>query len=158
YPSTDTLFTLNSATRIAFTANGAPPPVPLSAGGVLNVFAPDVEQGGTLVAPLGTINLGTAALSDTISFASVVSTRDDFGSPGAAGLGEWDFTATSSLDQSILSSLLPGQSVSLTNGGVTVQGVVEQLTSGTLAVNVTSLTGTAIGGPAPASGSTWSIT
>jgi filamentous hemagglutinin len=59
YPATETNFTLASATRVAFNANGAPPPAPLSVGGVLNVFAPDIEQNGTLRAPTGTINLGS---------------------------------------------------------------------------------------------------
>jgi hypothetical protein len=44
---------------ISFTANGAPPQAPLSAGGVLNVFAPVIDQSGTLRAPTGTITLGS---------------------------------------------------------------------------------------------------
>ena len=115
YPSTDTLFTLNSETsKIVLTANGTAPPTPLSAGGVLNILAPDVEQGGTLVAPLGTINLGAAAQNDTATFVRIVATANDFHSSGAVGLGEWDFTTTLPPDQNFLPGLLAGQSVSLT--------------------------------------------
>jgi hypothetical protein len=61
--------------------------------------------------------------------------------------------------------LLPGESVTLTNGGVTVYGIVEELTSSeaannttnwTLAVNVTSFAGIAVGAGAP--GGTGTVT
>jgi hypothetical protein len=58
YPTTDSTFTLASATTLSFAANGAPPLAPYSAGGTLNIYAPNIIQGGTLRAPTGTINLG----------------------------------------------------------------------------------------------------
>jgi filamentous hemagglutinin family protein len=62
YPTTGATFTLASPTEIAFMANGAPPlQAPLSAGGTLNVYAPTIDQFGTLRAPTGAINLGFAA-------------------------------------------------------------------------------------------------
>ena len=60
YPTTDTNFTLASASKIVFAANGAPLQAPLSAGGVLNIDAPEIDQSGTLRAPTGSINLGSA--------------------------------------------------------------------------------------------------
>jgi filamentous hemagglutinin family protein len=47
---------------------GPSPQLPLSAGGVLSVFADTIVQGGTLEAPIGTINLGaTAAVTDPLT-------------------------------------------------------------------------------------------
>ncbi len=40
-------------------------PLPLSAGGMLNIFATSIFQDGTLEAPFGTINLGSLANSST---------------------------------------------------------------------------------------------
>ena len=67
YPPTDTSFTLaasdyasNGVTRpgtITVAGSGVRP-LPLSGGGVLNLYATQITQGGTLRAPLGAINLG----------------------------------------------------------------------------------------------------
>ena len=72
YPTTDTTFTLASASTISFTANGTPPQAPLSVGGTLNVYAPEIDQSGTLRAPTGSIALGstTAQAFDGVSIAS----------------------------------------------------------------------------------------
>lgn len=69
YPSTDTAFLLMSQglapetadgihNTIAFRSNGKAPVTPYSAGGQLLVDAPAIDQGGALIAPLGTIQLG----------------------------------------------------------------------------------------------------
>ena len=41
-------------------SNGVARPLPLSAGGTLNVYGTNIVQNGTLAAPFGTINLGAA--------------------------------------------------------------------------------------------------
>lgn len=69
YPTTGSTYLLMSLSRapsgasgthntIAFASNGAPPTAPLSAGGAFLVDAGTILQGGVLVAPLGTIQLG----------------------------------------------------------------------------------------------------
>lgn len=68
YPPSATIFTiaaydyevhdgLSLPGTITFTGSGERP-LPLSAGGVLNVYASTIHQGGFLRAPIGTINLG----------------------------------------------------------------------------------------------------
>jgi filamentous hemagglutinin family protein len=82
YPSTGSTFTLASAQKIVFTANGAPPMAPLSAGGVLNVYAPEIDQSGTLRAPTGVINLGSASTQtlDGVSIAAAATVNLGAGS------------------------------------------------------------------------------
>jgi filamentous hemagglutinin family protein len=82
YPSTGSTFTLASAQKIVFTANGAPPVAPLSAGGVLNVYAPEIDQSGTLRAPTGVINLGSASAQtlDGVSIAAAATVNLGAGS------------------------------------------------------------------------------
>lgn len=67
YPSTGVTFTIAA---YDYTLNGVAQPgsvtirqsgvaqLPLSAGGTLNIYASKIDQGGTLVAPFGAINLG----------------------------------------------------------------------------------------------------
>jgi len=68
YPTTATTFTLAAfdhdgvAGSVTIHGSGADS-LPLSAGGTLNIFATDITQGGTLRAPLGTINLGSGVTS-----------------------------------------------------------------------------------------------
>jgi filamentous hemagglutinin family protein len=65
YPVTQTNFTIAAldpaaATgSVAIIANGNSRPLPLSVGGVLDVFATTITQDGVLRAPIGTINLGS---------------------------------------------------------------------------------------------------
>ena len=89
YPATDMSFTLaaydyNAAgVAVASGVNkgsikiegGDQRPLPLSAGGSLNVYASSIRQGGTLVAPFGQINLGNGALLKQAD--GVVLTRSD---------------------------------------------------------------------------------
>ncbi len=59
YPTSLTTYTIaaeGANSKVSFNGNGTPTTV-LSAGGVLNVQAATIEQGGVLKAPLGTINL-----------------------------------------------------------------------------------------------------
>jgi filamentous hemagglutinin family protein len=68
YPVTDTTFTLAAydhgatAGSITILRSGSDA-LPLSAGGQLNIYASDIVQAGVLVAPLGTINLGSGVTS-----------------------------------------------------------------------------------------------
>ncbi|MGA3170395.1 MAG: filamentous hemagglutinin family protein [Chthoniobacteraceae bacterium] len=68
YPATETVFTIaaydytNSSSvqedgSVTIEGSGERQ-LPLSAGGTLNIYAANIDQDGTLVAPLGTINLG----------------------------------------------------------------------------------------------------
>lgn len=63
---------------VSFSASGVRS-LPLSAGGTLNVYASTINQGGTLVAPAGVINLGWdgtgAGPQDALSGAGIVSGR-----------------------------------------------------------------------------------
>jgi len=68
YPTTATTFTIaaydHGGVAGSVTINGSGTrALPLSAGGTLNIFASDITQGGTLRAPLGTINLGSGVTS-----------------------------------------------------------------------------------------------
>jgi hypothetical protein len=130
YPSTGTNYTLSSETSVSFFANGAPPATPLSAGGVLNVLAPTINQYGTLRAPMGTINFGATAGSQTAS-----------GSGGDAnGVGNWTFFTETQ-------NFAIGQSVTLTSddGQVTLSGIVLSFNLGqeTMSIAVTSASGPA---------------
>lgn len=59
-------------------------PVPLSAGGTLNVYASNIVQGGTLRAPLGTINLGAVGTeTDLLSGGSFATTQKLMMQPGS---------------------------------------------------------------------------
>jgi filamentous hemagglutinin len=84
YPMTETSFTLaaydhNGVAGTITIAGSAARPLPLSAGGTLNVYATDISQGGELRAPIGTINLGsgvtTASPTDPIGGGTFDSTQ-----------------------------------------------------------------------------------
>ena len=72
YPTTENTFTIaaydyngqsgNSSITIAGSGNRQ---LPYSAGGVLNLYASNIQQGGVLRAPLGAINLGSGVLGAT---------------------------------------------------------------------------------------------
>ena len=62
YPVTAVNFTIQTPGNVTFAAPaGSNTSIPLSAGGGITVIASNIEQGGNLFAPLGTIVLGTAA-------------------------------------------------------------------------------------------------
>jgi filamentous hemagglutinin family protein len=72
YPTTENTFTIaaydyngmtgNSSITIAKSGDRQ---LPLSAGGVLNLYASNITQGGVLRAPLGTINIGSGIVGAT---------------------------------------------------------------------------------------------
>ena len=67
YPASGVDFTLKSSGKdgqITFLGNGSAAAAPLSAGGSLTVDATIINQAGTLLAPLGTIQLGAATSAD----------------------------------------------------------------------------------------------
>jgi filamentous hemagglutinin len=67
YPTTDTTFAISAfdppsdsgSVTILTPENGELPGLPLSAGGVLDIYGQTITQGGVLRAPMGTINLGS---------------------------------------------------------------------------------------------------
>ncbi len=87
YPPTETTFTIaaydisgqpgSGSINITAPAGQTLPPLPLSAGATLNIFASNIVQGGVLRAPIGTINLGSAspARAWAIRFRERISTR-----------------------------------------------------------------------------------
>jgi len=86
YPPTESTFTIEAnAVSITAPAGQAPPSLPLSAGGTLNIEANSIEQAGVLRAPFGIINLGTAATqSITLASGGITSV---FGVDPATGVG-----------------------------------------------------------------------
>ena len=84
YPSTNTSYTLASQTQVVFMANGPAPQAPLSAGGELDVYAPVIQQFGTLRAPTGSITLGST--TDVSSTADVPLPLDGLTIPKTATL------------------------------------------------------------------------
>lgn len=64
-----------AATAIRIAGNGAPAPVPLSAGGSLLLDATTIEQGGVLRAPGGTLVLGAADPSNADTLAAFGNVR-----------------------------------------------------------------------------------
>jgi filamentous hemagglutinin family protein len=158
YPSTDTEFSLDSGTSITFLANGAAPQTPLSTSGVLNVFAPVIRQGGTLRAPTGTINLGAGRQTDLGKVVNDPSSQFQAAQNGTTGI--WQFTTTGE-------TFVPGQMVTITDGAITVSGIVSALTSSgtdgntvwTLSVDVNALSvnGRSVSNLSIAPGDNWTI-
>jgi filamentous hemagglutinin len=80
YPTTDTTFAITAfdpssgsgSVTISTPAGGALPPLPLSAGGTLDIYAATITQGGVLRAPMGTINLGSLSSSDGLPVSNTV--------------------------------------------------------------------------------------
>jgi len=75
YPTSGTTFTLAGSgadSRIEIDAQGAAPPAPLSAGGIVVITAPTIVQAGTLRAPFGSIELD-ASQSLTLAAGSLTS-------------------------------------------------------------------------------------
>lgn len=60
---------LDGSGRLNFAANGLTPQAPLSAGGSITAWAPNIVQAGRLVAPFGSITLGNTdtAVSDILT-------------------------------------------------------------------------------------------
>jgi filamentous hemagglutinin len=85
YPVTDTTFTLaaydhNGTAGSITIAGSGDRPLPLSAGGTLNLYASNIAQAGVLRAPIGTINLGSgvtgASPADIIGGGTFDSTQE----------------------------------------------------------------------------------
>ncbi|WP_395736206.1 filamentous haemagglutinin family protein [Prosthecobacter sp.] len=79
YTPTASIFTMASYGGSITFASGGVRSLPLSAGGTINVYATTINQGGTLVAPAGTINLGWdgtgASPQDLLTGAGIVAGR-----------------------------------------------------------------------------------
>ena len=121
YPDTNTAFTLSSVptdgspTSITLGQAGASPGAPLSAAGTLSVSAPNIEIGGSLYAPFGTINLA-ATNQLTLDNNSLVSVSGagleiPYGETQYQG-GQWIYTNPGSGQQVI--SGTPTKAVTLT--------------------------------------------
>lgn len=115
YPPTETTFTIAAYDytvvedgallpgTITFTGSGERP-LPLSAGGVLNVYASTINQGGVLRAPIGTINLG------------------------------WDGTGDGPRDSITNTALPIAQDVTLASGSLTSASAIDPITGQSLII------------------------
>ena len=121
YPDTNTTFTLSSVptdgspTTITLGQSGVSPGAPLSAVGTLNVSAPNIEVGGSVYAPFGTITL-TASNQLTLDNNSLVSVSGagldiPYGETQYQG-GQWIYVNPDSGQQII--TQVPTKSVNLT--------------------------------------------
>ena len=107
YPPTETIFTIAAYDyqlddlmmpgAVTFTGSGERP-LPLSAGGTLNVYASTINQGGVLRAPIGTINLG------------------------------WDGSGEGPIDPITNAAFPVAQQVNLTSGSVTSVSAIDPIT------------------------------
>jgi hypothetical protein len=141
YPTTDTVYTLTSATSITFMANGAPPAAPLSAGAVLNVFAPTINQSGTLRAPMGTINLGAPAVSNSGTTNGPDTSRNwSFFLTGQQNFAVGDTIAITSPDGAVTLTGLVTSLADNGNGGSSI-GVLVATTSGPVSAELAKGTG-----------------
>ena len=75
YPTTQTTATITATSGIVVRANGAAT-APLSAGGNLTIRAPDIDIGGTVRVPFGSLTL-SASRSVTLGSGAVVSVSGD---------------------------------------------------------------------------------
>jgi filamentous hemagglutinin family protein len=115
---------LNST--ISFASNGQAPYLPLSAGGVLQIVAPTIDQGGVLLAPLGQITFGsstspTAAQTINLLPGSITSVSADgtlipYGAPN--GTNAWTYGAGGAYTL----TAPPAKSISFYGQNVTVSG------------------------------------
>ncbi len=104
YPVTDTVFTLavldpaNTQGSLAIRSVGAkPPPLPLSAGGTLNLYASTITQDGVVRAPIGTINLGSTTPVSAFDPRNGA-TAQTFDPASTISLGAGSITSVSAVD------------------------------------------------------------
>lgn len=105
YPPTATQFTVvaydHGATKGSITieasATGAQRQLPLSAGGTLSLYASTINQGGTLRAPYGTINLGWNGVG-TAPYDPIVGTAITLPTAGQVTLRPGSVTSVSGVD------------------------------------------------------------
>jgi len=120
YPPTAVSFTIaaydHSGTRGSVTIEGSGHrQIPLSAGGTLNIYASEINQGGGLFAPGGTINLGWDGTGS--------SPKDYISGAGLVGSGVYK-----------LSSMPVTQSLTLLDGGMTSVSLVDPETGEAITV------------------------
>ena len=140
YPTTETTFTLASATKISFSANGAPPLAPLSAGGVLNVWAPEIDQSGTLRAPTGVINLGSSTAQSGLPLTAPLTIP----ATTTLDLGAGSLTSVAADDETTLfGNVVNGSSGNVVNGtswyynnALVTSATAGQSTAGTLTISL----------------------
>lgn len=71
YPTTATDFTITAGTSVTIAPAAGSAGIPLSAGGILTINAPDIVQGGVLRAPVGEINLNAVDTTDPLTGATI---------------------------------------------------------------------------------------
>ncbi len=105
YPTTEGIFTIAAfdaagiAGSVAFSrysSDASSPQLPLSAGGVLNVFASTITQDGILRAPMGEINLGSTTPSVGVN--STGHSVQTFSTTNNVALGDGSITSVSAVD------------------------------------------------------------
>ncbi|MEW6644686.1 MAG: filamentous hemagglutinin family protein [Pseudomonadota bacterium] len=129
------LFTVSasgSASVITFARNGVDlPPLPLSAGGQIQIVAPTINQGGVLRAPIGQITLGDPAhpgassinlLPGSVTSVSAASALIPYGSPVGNNLYLY---GTNRIGMPIIMTEAPQKVISLYGKQVTVAGAAD---------------------------------
>jgi len=86
YPTTNTDFTITSATLVSLKPSSGTPGAPLSAGGLVTINAPTILQNGVLRAPLGRIALNGIDTVDPVTSETI---------PGTVVLGPGSITSVS---------------------------------------------------------------
>ena len=130
YPTTETTYTLASATKISFSANGAPPLAPLSAGGVLNVWAPEIDQSGTLRAPTGVINLGSSTAQSDLPLTTPLTIP----ATTMLNLGAGGLTSVAADDETTLFGYVQNGNAWYYNNALVTAATASQSDAGTLTI------------------------
>ncbi|MBV8146525.1 MAG: filamentous hemagglutinin family protein, partial [Gammaproteobacteria bacterium] len=138
YPTSNTDFTLTSASPVTVLPAGGKAAVPLSAGGLLTINAPTITQEGVLRAPLGWITLqgtgsgGTAQGTVTLASGSVTSVSPQgvtipFGS--TLNGQQWTYSPDSAVTQVFTAP--PAKTINLNGADVSVsKGATVDLSGG----------------------------
>lgn len=106
-------------------------PLPLSAGGELNLYASEIIQGGTLRAPLGTINLGWDGTGDAPTSTIAGSQTSSLGVPKASPmpitrrlvLGDGSETSVSAVDSTAGALTIPYGLVTSADAWIDPRGI-----------------------------------
>jgi filamentous hemagglutinin family protein len=143
YPTTNTDFTITTASSVAIASSPGKAATPLSAGGILTLNAPSIVQGGVLRAPMGEITLNAVdSVSPTTGASipgSVTLTAGSVTSVSAAGVvipygstvngQQWTYSPDSQITEVI--GAPPSKAVNLDGAHVSVnKGATVDLSGG----------------------------
>ncbi|HEY4366976.1 MAG TPA: filamentous hemagglutinin family protein [Steroidobacteraceae bacterium] len=134
YGSTDSEFTLQAGNgangRLEILQGGASPGTPLSVGASITLIAPDIVQGGTLLAPFGSISLqGSNSVSLLDGSETSVSGNGTLFPYGRVSIGDWTYVSNDGVVTPV--DALPARQVAITSDKVTIAtGAVVDISGG----------------------------